>query len=103
MINYMKLLQQTHNIWMNGDHENIKFIRYVLDELQNLWCIYIDDTRYVDAAFEDAFHILCFEGTEKECFREMIKRNLSLVQDTKTKLFVSEKVFANFGNFYTDI
>jgi hypothetical protein len=44
-----------------------------------------------------------FEGTEKECFREMIKRNLSLVQDTKTKLFVSEKVFANFGNFYTDI
>ena len=44
-----------------------------------------------------------FEGTETECFSEMIKRNLSLVQDTKTKLFVSEKVFANFGNFYTDI
>jgi hypothetical protein len=44
-----------------------------------------------------------FEGTEKECFREMIKRNLSLVQNTKTKLFVSEEIFANFGNFYTDI
>lgn len=44
MIDYMKLLQQTHNIWMKGDHENIKFIRYILDELQNLWCIYIDDT-----------------------------------------------------------
>lgn len=61
MIDYMKLLQQTNNIWMNGDHENIKFIRYILDELQNLWCIYIDDTRYADA-----FHILCFDVQECE-------------------------------------
>ena len=44
-----------------------------------------------------------FEGTRAECFREMIKRNLSCVQNTKTKLFVSEEIFADFGNFYTDI
>nr|DAX87348.1 MAG TPA: hypothetical protein [Caudoviricetes sp.] len=66
MIDYMKLLQQTSNIWMNGDQENIKFIRYILAELQILWCIYIDDTRYADAAFEDAFHILCFDVQECE-------------------------------------
>lgn len=63
MIDYMKLLQQTQNIWLKCDHENIKFI---LDELQNLWCIYIDDTRYADAAFEDAFHILLFDVQECE-------------------------------------
>lgn len=66
MIDYMKLLQQTQNIWLKGDHENVKFIRYILDELQNLWCIYIDDTRYTDAAFEDAFHILLFDVQECE-------------------------------------
>lgn len=66
MIDYMKLLQQTNNIWMKGDHENIKFIRCILDELQDLWCIYIDDTRYADAAFEDAFHILLFDVQECE-------------------------------------
>ncbi len=66
MIDYMKLLQQTNNIWLKCDHENIKFIRYILDELQNLWCIYIDDTRYADAAFEDAFHILLFDVQECE-------------------------------------
>ena len=44
-----------------------------------------------------------FEGTAKEVFHEMIVRNLSLVQDSKTKLFASEEVFADFGNFYTDI
>lgn len=66
MINYMKLLQQTNNIWMNGDHENIKFIRYILYELQNLWCIYIEDTRYANAAFEDVFHILYFDVQECE-------------------------------------
>ena len=37
-----------------------------LQELQNLWCIYIDDTRYADAAFEDAFHILLFDVQECE-------------------------------------
>lgn len=46
---------------------------------------------------------IIFEGTAKECFREMIKRNLSLVQNTKTKLFVSEEIFADFGNFYDEI
>ena len=66
MIDYMKLLQQTNNIWMKGDHENIKFIRYILDELQNLLRIYIDDTHYTDAAFEDAFHILYFDVQECE-------------------------------------
>lgn len=73
MIDYMKLLQQTNNIWLKGDHENIKFIRYILAELQNLWYIYIDDTRYADAAFEDAFHILLFDVQECEEVNESMQ------------------------------
>lgn len=64
MIDYMKLLQQTGEMWDRGDHENSKFVNYVLEELQNLWCIYIDDTRYADAAFEEAFWILYFDVCE---------------------------------------
>lgn len=44
-----------------------------------------------------------FEGTEAECFHEMIKRGLNCVQDTKTKLFVTEDITTDFGNFYTSI
>lgn len=66
MLNYIESLRLTNEKWLRGDHENIKFIRYILDELQNLWCIYIDDTRYADAAFEDAFHILLFDVQECE-------------------------------------
>lgn len=70
MIDYMLLLQRTNIIWLHGPHENIKFIRYVLDELQNLWCIYMDDTCYVDAAFEDAFWIMFFDVQECEKVNE---------------------------------
>lgn len=44
-----------------------------------------------------------FEGTKHEVMREIMKRNLSVVQYTATKVFASEEIFANFGNFYTDI
>ena len=44
-----------------------------------------------------------FEGTAYECRIEMMKRNLSFVRETETTFFVSEEVFADFGNFYTDI
>ena len=44
-----------------------------------------------------------FEGTKAQCFREMIKRNLSYVNENKTYFYVSEEIFADFGNFYTDI
>ena len=44
-----------------------------------------------------------FEGTAYECRREMMKRNLSYVRETKTTFYVSEEIFADFGNFYTDI
>ena len=64
MIDYMKLLQQESKIWLKGDHENIKFVGYMLDELQLLMCYYIDDTRYVDAAFEEAFWTLYFDMYE---------------------------------------
>ena len=83
MIDYMKLLQQTHNIWLKGDHENIKFIRYILDELQNLWCIYIDDARYADAAFEDAFWILLFDV--QEC--EEVNEQMQTKHCTKTSVY----------------
>lgn len=43
----MKLLQQKGKIWSKGDHENVKFVGYILDELQLLMCYYMDDTRYV--------------------------------------------------------
>lgn len=65
MIDYMKLLQQTNNIWLRGDHENIKFIRYILDELQNLWCIYMDDQLYGSREFEELFFAVLFDV--KEC------------------------------------
>lgn len=44
-----------------------------------------------------------FEGTKAQCFREMIKRNLSYVNETNTKFYVSEEIFADFGNFYRDL
>ncbi len=44
-----------------------------------------------------------FEGTARECRKEMMKRNLSYVNENKTYFYVSEEIFADFGNFYTDI
>ena len=44
-----------------------------------------------------------FEGTKHEVMRQVMLRNLSVVQYTETKVFASEEVFADFGNFYTDI
>lgn len=44
-----------------------------------------------------------FEGTKHEVMREVMKRNLSVVQYTATKVYASEEIFADFGNFYTDI
>lgn len=44
-----------------------------------------------------------FEGTPAQCFREMIKRNLSYINENKEYFYVSEEIFADFGNFYTDI
>ena len=44
-----------------------------------------------------------FEGTAYECRREMMKRNLSYVRQTKTMFYVSEEIFADFGNFYAEV
>lgn len=44
-----------------------------------------------------------FEGTAYECRREMMKRNLSYVNQNDKFFYVSEEIFANFGSFYTDI
>ena len=44
-----------------------------------------------------------FEGTACECRSEMMKRNLSYVRETKTTFYVSEEVFASFGNFYEEV
>lgn len=44
-----------------------------------------------------------FEGTAYECRREMMKRNLSYVNQNDKFFYVSEEIFADFGNFYTDI
>ena len=44
-----------------------------------------------------------FEGTAAQCRREMMLRNLSYVNENDKFFYVSDEVFANFGNFYTDI
>ena len=44
-----------------------------------------------------------FEGTAYECRREMMRRNLSYVRQTKTTFYVSEEIFADFGNFYEEV
>lgn len=44
-----------------------------------------------------------FEGTARECRMEMIKRNLSYVNENHEFFYVSEEVFANFGSFYNEI
>ena len=44
-----------------------------------------------------------FEGTVRECRKEMMKRNLSYVRETKTTFYVSEEIFADFGSFYEEI
>ena len=44
-----------------------------------------------------------FEGTAKQCRREMMLRNLSYVNENDKFFYVSDEVFADFGNFYTDI
>lgn len=44
-----------------------------------------------------------FEGTARECRREMMLRNLSYVNENDKFFYVSEEIFADFGNFYTDI
>ena len=44
-----------------------------------------------------------FEGTAYECRREMMKHNLSYINQNHEYFYVSEEIFADFGNFYTDI
>lgn len=44
-----------------------------------------------------------FEGTAKECRREMMLRNLSYINENHKFFYVSEEIFADFGSFYTDI
>ena len=44
-----------------------------------------------------------FEGTAYECRKEMMKRNLSYVRQTKATFYVSEEIFADFGNFYEEV
>lgn len=44
-----------------------------------------------------------FEGSSKDCRKEMMKRNLSYVNQNDKFFYVSEEIFADFGNFYTDI
>lgn len=66
MLDYMKCLNSTNEMWLRGDHENIKFIRYILDELQNLWCIYMDDNLYSSREFEELFFVVLFDVQECE-------------------------------------
>lgn len=44
-----------------------------------------------------------FEGTKAQCFREMIKRNLSYINENEKYFYVSEEIFADFGNFYEEV
>lgn len=46
---------------------------------------------------------IIFEGTARECRKEMMKRNLSYVRETKTVFYVSEEIFADFGSFYEEV
>lgn len=66
MLDYMESLRITNEKWKCGDHENIKFIRYMLDELQNLWCIYMDDRLYSSREFEELFFDVLFDMQECE-------------------------------------
>lgn len=44
-----------------------------------------------------------FEGTAKQCRREMMLRNLSYVNENDKFFYVSDEVFADFGDFYRSI
>lgn len=44
-----------------------------------------------------------FEGTARECRSEMMKRNLSYVNQNDKFFYVSEEIFADFGNFYEEV
>lgn len=70
MLNYIESLRLTNEKWLRSDHENIKFIRYVLDELQNLWCIYMDDRLYSSREFEELFFAVLFDVQECETVNE---------------------------------
>lgn len=43
------------------------------------------------------------EADAKTCRHEMMKRNLSYVNQNDKFFYVSEEIFADFGSFYTDI
>ena len=66
MLNYIESLRITNEKWLRGQHDNIKFIRYILDELQNLWCIYMDDQLYSSREFEELFFAVLFDVQECE-------------------------------------
>ena len=70
MIDYMKCLNTTKETWDRGDHENIKFIRYMLDELQMIWCLYMDDQLYSSREFEELFFDVLFDMQECESYYE---------------------------------
>lgn len=66
MLNYIESLRITKEKWERGDHSNIKFIRYMLDELQNLWWIYTNDQLYLSREFEELFFAVLFDVQECE-------------------------------------
>ena len=66
MLNYIESLRITKEKWERGDHNSIKFIRYMLDELQNLWYVYTEDQLYSSREFEELFFAVLFDMQECE-------------------------------------